>query len=55
LAFEVHRHFGHRVPLGERLAELDDEYEMLEYAGRTAEQVDADVTAEARRLASRSR
>lgn len=55
LASEIHRHFGHRVPLGERLAELDDEYDMLEYAGRTAEQVDADVTAETRLLASHRR
>ena len=55
LAFEIHRRFGHGAPLCERLAELDDEYDMLEYAGRTAEQVDADVSAEAHRLASHRR
>jgi hypothetical protein len=55
LAFETHRHFSHSLPLTERLAELDDEYDILEYSGRTAAQVDDDVTAEALRLAQHRR
>lgn len=55
LAFEIHRQFGHRLALTERLAQLDDEYDILEYGERTAEQVDADVTAEAHRLAPQRR
>ena len=55
LASENHRHFSHRLPLTERLAELDDEYDILEYGTRTVEQVDADVTAEAHRLAPQRR
>ncbi|MFF5721359.1 hypothetical protein [Streptomyces buecherae] len=51
LAFRVHQHFGHELALAERLAELDDEYDVLEYGDRTSAQVDADVTAEALRLA----
>lgn len=51
LACEIHRRFSHSLPLTKRLAELDDEYDILEYSGRTAAQVDEDVTAEARRLA----
>lgn len=35
----------------ERLAELDDEYGMLEDSDEAIAQVDAEVTAEARRLA----
>ncbi|MGY5129090.1 hypothetical protein [Streptomyces nigrescens] len=35
----------------ERLAELDDEYDFLEYSDRTAARVDAEVMAEARRIA----
>lgn len=49
--FRIHRHYGHELPLTELLAELDDEYDVLEYGDRTAAQVDAEVTAEARRLA----
>ncbi|MFC7219252.1 hypothetical protein ACFQLX_13900 [Streptomyces polyrhachis] len=51
LAFRVHQLFGHELALAERLAELDDEYDVLEYGDRTPAQVDADVTAEALRLA----
>uniref|UniRef100_UPI0020B69F8A hypothetical protein n=1 Tax=Streptomyces sp. AC627_RSS907 TaxID=2823684 RepID=UPI0020B69F8A len=55
LAFRFHQRFGHDLPLAERLAELDDEYDTLDYGSRTRAQVDADVTAEARRLARRPR
>ncbi|GHH73809.1 hypothetical protein GCM10018793_13250 [Streptomyces sulfonofaciens] len=48
----IHQRCGHELPLTERLAELDDEYDVLEYGDRTADQVDAEVTAEARRLAA---
>ncbi|MER7112700.1 hypothetical protein [Streptomyces sp. NPDC000229] len=50
--FRIHQRYGHEVPLTERLAELDDEYDVLEYGDRTVDQVDAEVTAEARRLAA---
>ncbi|WP_432075739.1 hypothetical protein [Streptomyces wuyuanensis] len=53
LAFRVHQRFGHELALAERLAELDDEYDILEYGDRTPAQVDAEVTAEALRLAQR--
>ncbi|MFH8582509.1 hypothetical protein [Streptomyces zaomyceticus] len=46
----IHQRHGHELPLTERLAELDDEYDILEYGDRTVDQVDAEVTAEARRL-----
>ncbi|WP_257133493.1 MULTISPECIES: hypothetical protein [unclassified Streptomyces] len=49
--FRIHQRYGHELPLTERLAELDDEYGILEYGDRTVDQVDAEVTAEARRLA----
>jgi hypothetical protein len=55
LAFRIHQRFGHELPLAERLAELDDDYDVLEYGDRTPEQVDADVTAEALRLAQHPR
>ncbi|MFH8597433.1 hypothetical protein [Streptomyces rimosus] len=55
LAFRIHQRFGHELPLAERLAELDDEYDVLEYSDRTPAQVDADVTAEALRLAQHPR
>ncbi|MGW9030854.1 hypothetical protein ACWGQ5_43710 [Streptomyces sp. NPDC055722] len=55
LAFRVHQRFGHELALAERLAELDDEYDILEYGDRTPAQVDAEVTAEALRLAQRPR
>ncbi|GAA3192342.1 MULTISPECIES: hypothetical protein [Streptomyces] len=51
LAFRAHQRFGHELALAERLAELDDEYDILEYGDRTPAQIDADVTAEALRLA----
>ncbi|KDN81571.1 hypothetical protein [Kitasatospora cheerisanensis] len=51
LAFRIHQRFGRQLPLVERLAELDDEYDTLEYSDRTPAQLDAEVTSEARRLA----
>ncbi|MFG2840938.1 hypothetical protein ACGFYE_38805 [Streptomyces zaomyceticus] len=51
LTVQIHQRHGHGLPLTERLAELDDEYDTLEYNDRTLDQVDAEVTAEARRLA----
>ncbi|MFG2621901.1 hypothetical protein ACGFXC_30215 [Streptomyces sp. NPDC048507] len=50
--FRIHRRHGHELPLTERLAELDDEYDILECGDRTVDQVDAEVTAEARLLAA---
>lgn len=51
LASHAHRLFGHELPIAERLAELDDEYDTIEYSGRTPDEVDADITAEAHLLA----
>ncbi|MEU5901914.1 hypothetical protein [Streptomyces venezuelae] len=51
--FTLHRRFGHTLPLTERLAELDDAYDTLAYDHRSVNEVDAEVTAEARRLAGR--
>ncbi|MGW4510355.1 hypothetical protein ACWENO_37545 [Streptomyces sp. NPDC004436] len=48
----IHQRYGHELPLTERLAELDDEYDVLEYGDETVDHVDAEVTAEARRLAA---
>ncbi|MEU1107285.1 hypothetical protein ABZ408_41130 [Streptomyces tibetensis] len=48
--FRIHQRYGHELPLTERLSELDDEYDVLEYGDRTVDQVVAEVTAEARRL-----
>ncbi|MFE6364344.1 hypothetical protein ACFVP3_30675 [Streptomyces sp. NPDC057806] len=50
-AFRIHQRYGHDLPLTARLAELNDEYATLEYGNTAVEQVDAEVTAEARRLA----
>ncbi|QXE38845.1 hypothetical protein KQY30_02425 [Streptomyces sp. GMY02] len=50
--FRIHQHHGHDLALTERLAELDDEYDTLEYGDRTEAQIDAEVTAEARHLAA---
>ncbi|GHA82873.1 hypothetical protein GCM10010330_41510 [Streptomyces tendae] len=50
LVFRIHQRFGHELPLVEGLANLDDEYDVLEYGGRTSAQVDADVVAQALRL-----
>ncbi|WP_244291389.1 hypothetical protein [Streptomyces subrutilus] len=55
LTFRIHQRYGHELPLTERLAELDDEYAMLECGDGTVDQVDAAVTAEARRLAAQPR
>ncbi|MGT2532778.1 hypothetical protein ACU4GG_41245 [Streptomyces nojiriensis] len=52
LTFRIHRRYGHELPLTERLAELDDEYGVLEDGDEAIAQVDAEVTAEARRLAA---
>ncbi|APU43496.1 hypothetical protein [Streptomyces sp. TN58] len=52
LTFRIHRRYGHELPLAERLAELDDEYGMLEDGDEAVAQIDAEVTAEARRLAN---
>ncbi|MFF4321200.1 hypothetical protein [Streptomyces sp. NPDC001568] len=54
LTFQIHRRYGHELPLTERLAELDDEYGMLEDGDEAIAQVDEEVTAEARRLANLS-
>ncbi|MEZ0110807.1 hypothetical protein ABH920_004822 [Catenulispora sp. EB89] len=53
LAATVHRTFGHRLTLTERLAELDDEYDILEYGHRTVADVDADVITQAHELVAR--
>ncbi|MFC4066699.1 hypothetical protein [Actinoplanes subglobosus] len=50
LARRVHQLFGHGLPLVERLADLDDQYDVIEYGDRTPAQIDADVVAEARRI-----
>ncbi|MET8968637.1 hypothetical protein [Streptomyces hydrogenans] len=50
--YRIHQRHGHELPLTARLAELDDEYDILEYGDRTVDQVDAEVIAEARRLAA---
>lgn len=55
LAFRIHQRFGYELPLAERLAELEDDYDVLEYGDRTQAQVDADATAEALRLAQHPR
>ncbi|MGW6972651.1 hypothetical protein [Streptomyces sp. NPDC054952] len=51
LASRVHQLFGHQLSTAERLAELDDEYDIIEYGDRTLAELDAEVTAEARALA----
>lgn len=50
LAAAIHQHFGHSLPLAERLAALDDEYDLGAYATMTREQTDQEVIAEARPL-----
>ncbi|GAP51720.1 hypothetical protein [Streptomyces azureus] len=52
LTSRLHQRYGHELPLTERLAELDDEYDVLDYDNGSADQVDAEVTAEAHRLAA---
>ncbi|WP_439679780.1 hypothetical protein [Embleya sp. MST-111070] len=49
-ASRIHRHHGHELALTERLAQLDDEYDCLGVGARTAAEIDAEITAEARRL-----
>ncbi|MGW9030360.1 hypothetical protein ACWGQ5_41020 [Streptomyces sp. NPDC055722] len=51
----IHQRYGHELALTERLAELDDEYDTLEFGDRTADEIGAEVTAEARRLADHPR
>ncbi|MCW8216036.1 hypothetical protein [Streptomyces griseolus] len=55
LTFRVHQRFGHELPLAEQLANLDDDYDVIEYGNRTQAQVDADVTTEALRLTQHPR
>ncbi|CAM5289908.1 hypothetical protein SAVIM338S_00282 [Streptomyces avidinii] len=50
LASRIHRRYGHEPPLTRRLAELDDEYDTLEYGATTADQLNAEVTSQAHRL-----
>ena len=50
LATAIRRHFGHGLPLTERLAAVDDEYDLGAYATMTPGQIDQEVIAEARRL-----
>ncbi|MCX4781155.1 hypothetical protein [Streptomyces sp. NBC_01264] len=50
LTLRVHRRYGHEPLLTRRLAELDDEYDTLEYGGRTTDEIDAEVRAVARTL-----
>ncbi|MGW4055406.1 hypothetical protein ACWENA_31740 [Streptomyces sp. NPDC004779] len=52
LTFRVRRRYGHELSLTERLGELDDAYGMLEDGDEAIAQVNAEVTAEARRLAA---
>lgn len=54
LTSRIHLRFGHELPLAERLANLDDEYDLLEHNDRTPAQVDAEVLAEALRLTRHS-
>ncbi|MFE0802699.1 hypothetical protein [Streptomyces sp. NPDC058812] len=51
LVMRIHQRFGHQLPLAERLVELDDEYDIVEYGNRSLAQFDAEVTVEAQRLA----
>ncbi|MFF9506892.1 hypothetical protein ACF1BU_05725 [Streptomyces sp. NPDC014724] len=55
LTCRIHQRFGHELPLVERLAELGDDYDILEHGDRAPAQVDADVTTEALRLAHHPR
>jgi hypothetical protein len=47
LAAAIHQHFGHSLPLAERLAALDDEYDLGAYATMTREQIDQEVITDA--------
>jgi hypothetical protein len=55
LVLRIHQRFGHELALAERLALMDDEYDLLEYGDRTAAHVDAEVMAEALRLTEQPR
>jgi hypothetical protein len=47
----AHTTFGHdTLELADRLVELDDVYDCLEFTDTTEQDVDADVIAEARRI-----
>jgi hypothetical protein len=48
LAAAIHRYLGHGLPLAERLAVLDDEYDLGAYATMTRDHIDRGVIAEAR-------
>lgn len=50
LAREIHQCYGHGLPLVGRLAELDDEYDVIRYTGRSLNDIDAEVLAEAHRV-----
>lgn len=52
LTFRIHSRYGHGSPLTARLAELDDEYGAIEYGDEAPDWLDAEVTAEAQRLAA---
>jgi hypothetical protein len=53
LTFRINQRYGHELPLTTRLAELDDEYALLEHGGdKAVAQINAEVTAEARHLAA---
>ena len=52
LTFRIHQRYGHELPLTKRLAELDDEYAILEDDDRAVARVNVEVTDEARRLAA---
>ncbi|MER7770005.1 GNAT family N-acetyltransferase [Kitasatospora sp. NPDC096140] len=47
----AHQRFGHELDAADPLSCLDDEYDTLAYSTRSRDEVDADVLAEARRLA----
>ncbi|MFB6614080.1 hypothetical protein ACIGFK_35610 [Streptomyces sp. NPDC085524] len=51
-AFRIHEGYGHELPLTERLAELDDGYDVLAYGDRTVDRIEAEVRAEAQRRAA---
>jgi hypothetical protein len=53
LAAAIHPTSGTTLPLAERLAALDDEYDLGAYATMTREQIDQEVIAEARLLTHR--
>jgi hypothetical protein len=51
LTFRIHQNYGRELTLTERLAELDDEYAILEGSDEAVARIDGEVTAEARRVA----